>query len=317
MIESSRHGDTRLISELPLPAQVLKKIESASSAFIFWGRHERLKLDKLENTVEKGGLGLICVATKCDCLLLRQSLRILQREEENCYKHLSNWIGKFLEEDFPAIGAMLVLIQEGLLREEFKPTASHEASVKTIYANQAADVIPPPKVELKHPAGDFKAVVYPRLANSILEAEPKHILFCLTHNLQPNRERLFEQHRAHNAFCPLPQCQGQVQDRGHLFCSCFLVSEAWIWVRSKLLQFLPNNIGAGGTSGEEFILLKFPTDTMDKEIVWLIGHYCDIVKKIAIEKKRRLGAGQVAGLLWSRLLALRERAVVQPLIFSF
>ena len=116
---------------LPLPSQVLKKIESASSAFIFRGRHERLKLDELENTVEKGGLGLICVATKCDCLLLRQSLRILQREEENCYKHLSNWIGKFLEEDFPAIGevgpmcssldprfplhkAMLVLIQEGI-----------------------------------------------------------------------------------------------------------------------------------------------------------------------------------------------------------
>ena len=59
---------------LPLPPNVLKKVESASSAFIFRGRPERLKLAELENSVERGGLGLICVATKAECLLLRQSL---------------------------------------------------------------------------------------------------------------------------------------------------------------------------------------------------------------------------------------------------
>ena len=173
----------------------------------------------------------------------------------------------------------------------------HETSVKTIYKSRAADTIPPPKVEAKHPAVDFKSLVYPRLSYAILEAETKDILFCLTHNLQPNKERLFQQRRAQNASCPLPQCQGQVQDREHLFCSCHLVSEAWLWVRSKLLQLLPNTMQAAGTSGEEFILMMFPKDTMDKEAVWLIGNYCDIVKKISIEKKRKLGAGQVAGIV--------------------
>ena len=44
---------------LPLPAQMVKKIESASSAFIFRGRPERLKLAELQNPKERGGLGLV------------------------------------------------------------------------------------------------------------------------------------------------------------------------------------------------------------------------------------------------------------------
>ena len=211
---------------------------------------------------------------------------------------------------------MLEALQEGLLREEYNPTALHLASVKNIYTSRAADVIPPPKVEANNPGVDYIGLVYPRLAHSILEPEPKDILFSLTHNLQLNRECLFQQHRAQDAFCPLPQCQGKVQDREHLFCSCHLVSEAWLWVRSKLLQLLPNTVGAAGTSGDDFILLKYPKDTMDKEVVWLIGNYCDIVKKTVIMKKRRLGANQVAGMIRARLLSLRGRAVVQPLIYN-
>ena len=69
-------------------------------------------------------------------------------------------------------------------------------------------------------------------------------------------------------------------------------------------------------SGEEIILMKFPQDTMDKELVWLIGNYCDIVKKVSLEKKRKLGVRQVAGVLRGRLLTLKQRAVVQPMIYN-
>ena len=40
---------------LHLPHVYTKKIESAPSAFIFKGRHKRLKLSELENGKEKGG----------------------------------------------------------------------------------------------------------------------------------------------------------------------------------------------------------------------------------------------------------------------
>ena len=123
---------------LPLPTTVLKKLESASSSFIFRGHHERLKQSEIQNTVECGGLGLMCVATKAECLLLRQSLRIIQRSDQNCFRHLGHWIGNSLTDAFPALAeigpmcrslhsqhplhrAMLKALQEGLLRDEFKP----------------------------------------------------------------------------------------------------------------------------------------------------------------------------------------------------
>ena len=223
---------------LPLPSQVLKKVESACSAFIFRGRAERLKLAEIENTLERGGLGLMCVATKAECLWLRQSLRILERREENCYRHLAYWTSKYLEDEFPDLGevgpkcltltsqyplhkAMLEALQEGLPREEYNPAEMHLASVKNIYKSRSLDIIPGPKIEAKYPTVNFKVLFYPLLAYSILESEPTDLLFCLTHNLHPNRERLFGQNRAQTSFCPLPQCQGKVQDREHLFCSCY------------------------------------------------------------------------------------------------
>ena len=56
---------------LPLPPAYSKKIESALSGFIFRGRQERLKLSDLENAEDQGGLGLTCVVTKAESLLLR------------------------------------------------------------------------------------------------------------------------------------------------------------------------------------------------------------------------------------------------------
>ena len=55
---------------------------------------------------------------------------------------------------------------------------------------------------------------------------------------------------------------------------------------------------------------------MDKELVWLLGNYCDLVAKIAIVKKRRLTAVKVAGLVKSGLLVLRNRAVIQPELYN-
>ena len=51
---------------------------------------------------------------------------------------------------------------------------------------------------------------------------------------------------------------------------------------------------------------------MDKEIVWFIGNYCDVVKKVALEKKRKLGISNVTGIITARLQRIRERALIQP-----
>ena len=55
---------------------------------------------------------------------------------------------------------------------------------------------------------------------------------------------------------------------------------------------------------------------MDKEVVWLLGNYCDIVLKEVVRKKKRLTAERVEALVKSRLLSLQTRAVVVPQIFN-
>lgn len=172
-------------------------------------------------------------------------------------------------------------------------------------------MIPPPKVELKFPGVDFVGLVYPRLAHPVLESVPRDILYCLVHNLVRNRARLHSQGRAMDPFCPLPECQGQEQDREHIFCSCERVSAAWLWVRAKLLQLLPLTVGAVGTTNEEFIFLQFPKDTLDAECVWLLGSYVELVDREVMGKGRVLRPEHVMGVLRSRLAAMRSRAVLQ------
>ena len=318
---------------LPLPQGFLRKIESALSAFIFKGRHERLKLADIENTVEEGGLGLTCVGTKAECLLLRQSLRILERKEENCYRHMGYWLGHFLNEPFPELKeqgpvvvtmhvqfplhkAMLLPLQEGLMRQEYEPGKLEQVTTKSIYEGRAAYVIPPPKVQEKSPEIDFPGLVFPRLNYKILEADAKDILFSLVHNIVYTKERMFLQGRLQDPSCPIPECLGKVQDREHLFCSCSLVAEAWVWLRSRLVRLLPTTTGAAGITSEEFLLLQFPKDVMDQECVWLLGNYCETVTSLVIGRWSKLGADKVAGKIRSRLDRLRNRAVVQPSLYN-
>ena len=202
---------------------------SPPSAFIFRGRHERLKLADLENTEEEGGLGLTCVATKAECLLLRQSLRILERPDENCYRHIAYWLGNFLDEPFPELKeqgpvvvtmqprfplqkAMLLPLQEGMMRQEYDPSKLDQVTTKSIYEGRAAYIITPQKIQEKFPGIDFPGLVFPRLNYQILEAEPRDILFALVHNIFYNKERMFLQGRLQDPSCPIPECLGRVQD---------------------------------------------------------------------------------------------------------
>ena len=318
---------------LPLPVATGKKFEAAVSSFIFRGRHERLKLSEVQNLPSKGGLGLTCISTKAECLLLRQSIRILARTQETCSKHLGYWLGSFLQEHFPHLiqqgpvcqtllpkfplhSAMLEVIEEGITRKEFTPSKLHEVTTKAIYRGRAEDVLPSPKVELEFPAVDFVGLVYPRLSHKVLEPAPRDTLFSLVHGIYRNRARLFRQGRAQDSSCPVPECQGAVQDREHLFCSCTRVVDVWLWMRSRLLQLLPHCVGVVGTSNEEFILLQFPKDTMDTECVWLLGNYVEIVDTRAVAKNQKLNIDQVKGVLRCRLQGMSDRAVVRPQIYN-
>ena len=55
---------------------------------------------------------------------------------------------------------------------------------------------------------------------------------------------------------------------------------------------------------------------MDKECIWLIGNYCEIVARAVVGRKSKLEPDQLAGKLRSRLQMMRGRAVVQPVLYN-
>ena len=61
------------------------------------------------------------------------------------------------------------------------------------------------------------------------------------------------------------------------------------------MRLLPNIMGAGGTSSEDFLLLQFHKDMMNKECVWLLGNYCEIVASSVVGTKRKLKADKLEG----------------------
>ena len=79
---------------------------------------------------------------------------------------------------------------------------------------------------------------------------------------------------------------------------------------------MPHIVGGMATSGEEFILLQYPKDTLDSECLWLIGNYVEIVESVAITKNKKLRVDQLRGILRGRLQGMASRAVVQPQIFN-
>ena len=80
-----------------------------------------------------------------------------------------------------------------------------------------------------------------------------------------------------------------------MLCSSSMVEGAWVWFRSRLVQLLPTNTGAVGVTSEEFLLLQFPKDIMNKECVWLHGNYYEIVNNVVIGRQCKLGADQWRG----------------------
>ena len=64
-------------------------------------------------------------------------------------------------------------------------------------------------------------------------------------------------------------------------------------MRHRILSLLPGDCGR--TSNFEFISLFFTKHCMDKEAVWLIGTYVQLVWSEKVMRKRKFDVGKVMG----------------------
>ena len=100
------------------------------------------------NKSAKGGLELLNVRKKADSLLLKQLTRMLPKDQERAYRHLSYWMGAHLRQYLPALIARsavlhtapppyhkyaLDLLLDGFQMYGIKATDLAQASSKAIY----------------------------------------------------------------------------------------------------------------------------------------------------------------------------------------
>ena len=288
-------------SALPLPVKFAKKFETLMGSFLWVGKLERLQVDELKNPLSAGGLGLPCISSKACSLFLKQTCRLVMDPNSKQYGHVKYWLGLHLREFFPDMAAgphaefvgsyfqhMRLLLVEGLTLGDIQLNGIRSVTAKKLYEGYTT-TFPPPKVIYKFDV-DWP-LVWERLNFVSLDPLAREHLFSIVHNIVPNRVRLFSKMNLVNSSNCL-MC-GVKEDNVHIFTECVLVREAWGWMRMRLLNLLPDDCAR--TSNFELINLMFVKHFMDKEAVWLLGIYIELVWVEKFQKNRKVKLNHLIG----------------------
>jgi hypothetical protein len=186
-------------------------------------------------------------------------------------------------------------------------------TTKAIYTSRMSDLLVPPKVELKFPLVNFPGLVYSRMNYRVLEARQRDVSYSVIHGLYRNRDRLFQQGRADNGLCQNQACKhsDMVESLEHIFCLCFRVRSAWLWLRDKVLELMSDQGPAPPVSNTELIMLMYPKCRKEAEVAFLLCTYMELVDREAIGKQKELMVGTVRGILRAKVEQTKIRAVPQ------
>ena len=300
---------------LPLPGKVASKLEDKMRNFIWRGKLEKPATMEMFNPVESGGLGLTCVRTKADSLLLKQVLRMLGDNTAVHHNHLKFWLGKMLHHwadlanyphamrtgdspyaPLPKEAALTPHFEKLLLEIKYAEKNNYfnwvnfrQMTAKKLYQLNST-TFPPPAIIYKRDVPDWH-LVWSRVGSVMLEPRAREVLYMVVNNLFPTQDRLFrinmdkraDERRVKTSVCQ--RCkQGVVEDCQHLFTECDMVREGWGWLRARIMILLPD---CQGYSNWEILHLLFPKDgRMENEMVWLLGQWVQLVYQEVVIRGR-------------------------------
>ena len=294
---------------LPLPGKLAGQFEDEMRRFIWKGRLEKPAFAEMCNPVDQGGLGVPCIRSKCDSLLLKQLLRMLEDQTALHCEHMKFWMGNFLrhwepmgcyphalrigeivdrplEKEIALTKHFTKLLQEFKYGEkhkyfdQFEPGNIENVTAKQLYQYNTT-TFTPPAIIYKRDVPDW-GQVWGRVGSLMLEPRARELLYMVVNNLYPNQDRLFRINSAkkadvrkvwsnHCKNCDL----GVVEDCVHLFMECKKVQEGWLWVRRRVMNLLQDY---QGLSNFELLHLTFPEEGhVENEVIWLVGNWVQLV----------------------------------------
>ena len=267
---------------------------------------------------------------------------MMEDKEATHHDHLKFWLGKFLNPvsfpDFfnypgalrtgvhshviwpkesaltPYYEAVLQEVKYGERNQYFHWTDFKKVTAKKLYQLNTT-TFPPPAITYKRDIPDWE-LVWKRVGSVMLEPRGREVIYQIVNNLFPTQERLFlinkdrplERRRVTTSRCK--RCnQGVLEDCQHLFTECSMIREGWGWLRLRLLQLMPD---VTTMSNWEFLHLVFPCDgRVEKEMMWLLGQWVQLVVMESIIRGRKLEQRFVMGHLRYKYLESRKMKIPQ------
>ena len=175
--------------------------------------------------------------------------------------------------------------------DQFEPGNIKKTTAKLLYQLNTT-TFTPPAIVYKRDMPDWE-LVWARVGTLMVEPRGREILYMIVNNIFPTQERLYkincekrpENRRIWSELCQ--QCnQGVVQDCLHLFAECSKVQEGWFWIRTRIMNLMPEY---QGMSNYELLHLMFPKDgRMENELMWLLGNWVQLVYEEVVVKDRKL-----------------------------
>ena len=299
---------------LPLPGKLAGQFEEEIRQFIWAGKLEKPAFAEMCNPVDQGGLGVICIRSKCDSLLLKQLLRMLEDSTAVHCEHMKFWLGNFLRH-WEMMGCYPHALRDGeitnmprqkesaltphftKLLEEFKygeknkyfdqfvPGNIENVTAKALYQLNTT-TFTPPSIIYKREVSDW-GLVWGRVGSLMLEPRARELLYMIVNNVYPTMERLHrinmdrrpEFRRVWNNKCK--NCGLDVmEDCVHLFLECRRVEQGWLYVKERIQILMQdyNNL-----NNHELMYLTWPKEGhKENEMTWLVGNWVQLVYEEAV-----------------------------------
>ena len=107
---------------------------------------------------------------------------------------------------------------------------------------------------------------------------------------------------------PSSGCQncGLVETIHHRYCQCINVSEAWEWLRAKIVSL---DISLDVTDDMEFLTLCFEMGLRENAILWLLGVFVEIVETEVVLRGNKLSVTSAKGIFKQRKQLSRHQAI--------
>ena len=79
----------------------------------------------------------------------------------------------------------------------------------------------------------------------------------------------------------------------HIFCLCFRVKTAWLWLRGKLIEVLSDQGPAPALSNTELLMMMYPRCRQEAEAAFLLSTCLELVDKVVLAKQKELMVGTI------------------------